>query len=72
MGQTLVEALDDRGGAAGRLLGLREADDHAKADEERQHEHGADGQSLDGGDSQLQQLAHESRSGRAGFGAGTR
>ena len=32
----LVEALDDHGGATGRFLRLREADNHAEADEQRE------------------------------------
>src|SRR5262249_18753588 len=74
MREPLVQALDHGRATSGGLLRFREADDHAEADEEDQHEPRADRQSLDRRDDELQDIAqaHDSPSaGAAGFGSGT-
>ena len=69
---SLVEALDDHRPATRRLLQLRQADDQAEPDEQREDEHGARRRALEEADEQLDAVgrAHASSPASADFGGG--
>jgi hypothetical protein len=61
MREPFVQALDDRC-VTSRSLGLGEPEEYAETDEEHENEDAAEGESLDGADDQLNDVAHASPS----------